>query len=167
MDVSIVIRTKNEGEFIDKTLAKVEEQDFSGSYEIIVVDSGSTDSTLNIIKDYDLRFAAWVRIEPRCRSNDFGRGVSARTADAPWMMARQWQVGEFMGDDAASPISVTLEHESQTLDSLRLGTSIREQSLGEGEGEVSGPLEMLVERERPTLDWRTRLQIGQRFEPAQ
>jgi hypothetical protein len=59
---------------------------------------------------------------------------------------------------------VTLEHESQALDSLRLGTSIREQSLGEGEGEVSGPLEMLVERERPTLDWRTRLQIGQRFE---
>ncbi len=103
---------------------------------------------------------AWLLIESRCRSNDFGPGVSARTADALWMLARQWQVGEFMGDDAASPISVTLEHESQTLDSLRLGTSVREQSLGEG----TGPLEMLVERERPALDWRTRIQIGQRFE---
>ena len=122
------------------------------------------DEISKYISKYNVNFAAWVRIEPRCRSNDFGRGVSARTADALWMLTRQWQVGEFMGDDAASPISVTLEHESQELDSLRLGTSVREQSFGEGPGEVSGPLEMLVEQERPALDWRTRLQIGQRFE---
>jgi rhamnosyltransferase len=55
MDVSIVIRTKNEAEFIKETLKKVEEQEFSGKYEIIVVDSGSTDSTLDIIKKYKLR----------------------------------------------------------------------------------------------------------------
>ncbi len=116
------------------------------------------------ISKYDAKFAAWLRIEPRCRSNYFGPGVSARTADALWMLTRQWQVGEFMGDDAASPISVTLEHESQELDSLRLGTSVSEQSFGEEPGEVSGPLEMIVEQERPALDWRTRLQIGQRFE---
>lgn len=55
MDVSIVIRTKNEEESIDATLRKVNEQAFSGSYEIIVVDSGSTDSTLNIVSNYDVK----------------------------------------------------------------------------------------------------------------
>jgi rhamnosyltransferase len=50
MDVSIVIRTKNEGAFIGKTLAQIREQDFGGSYEIIIVDSGSTDSTLDQVR---------------------------------------------------------------------------------------------------------------------
>lgn len=55
MEVSIVIRTRNEAEFIDKTLRKVREQEFTGKYEIIVVDSGSTDSTLDIIRRYNVR----------------------------------------------------------------------------------------------------------------
>jgi rhamnosyltransferase len=55
MDVSVVIRTKNEAEFIEETLKRVEEQDFAGRYEIIIVDSGSTDSTLDIIRRHDVR----------------------------------------------------------------------------------------------------------------
>ncbi len=55
MDVSIVIRTKNEAEFIGVTLRKVDEQEFTGNFEIIIVDSGSTDSTLDIVKRYDVR----------------------------------------------------------------------------------------------------------------
>lgn len=55
MDVSIVIRTKNEGEFVNETLKRVVEQEFGGSYEIIIVDSGSTDSTLDIVKKYNVK----------------------------------------------------------------------------------------------------------------
>jgi len=36
-------------------------------------------------------------------------GLTARTADPLWALARQWQVGEFHGEDAASPIVVTAE----------------------------------------------------------
>jgi glycosyltransferase involved in cell wall biosynthesis len=62
MDVSIVIRTKNEGEFIGETLNKVSEQEFSGKYEVVVVDSGSTDGTLDVIKKYDVRL---IQIDQR------------------------------------------------------------------------------------------------------
>ncbi len=50
-DISIVIRTMNEDRFIGKTLDKVfcqKRKDF----EVILVDSGSTDKTLDIAKEY-------------------------------------------------------------------------------------------------------------------
>jgi len=55
MDASIVIRTKNESQFIGDTLRRVKEQEFRGSYEIIIIDSGSTDSTLDITKKYNVK----------------------------------------------------------------------------------------------------------------
>ncbi len=55
MDVSIVIRTKNEAEFIGETLEKVMGQEFKGAYEIIVVDSESKDSTLQIVRKHDVK----------------------------------------------------------------------------------------------------------------
>lgn len=116
----------------------------------------------DIISAYDVRFAAWMRIEPRCRANETAGGVEARTGDALWFLSRQWQFGEFMGDDAASPISVRLEHSAQSVQSVRLGNARKTEPVG-GDG-AGAPLEMLVERERSRLDWRTRVQIGQKLE---
>ena len=62
MDASIVIRTKNEEEFIGETLERVRKQEFNGEYEIVIVDCGSTDSTLEIVEKYDVRL---LKIPPR------------------------------------------------------------------------------------------------------
>ncbi|MDY6836577.1 MAG: glycosyltransferase [Thermodesulfobacteriota bacterium] len=48
MDVSVVIRAKNEAEFIGDTLRRVAEQRFDGTHEVIVVDSESSDETPSI-----------------------------------------------------------------------------------------------------------------------
>lgn len=106
----------------------------------------------------DEPFASWFRLEPSCRSADFSPGLQARTADPLWMLARQWQTGEFHGEDTGSPYSVTVRYATQEVDQVRLGEE--EPSLPDL------PLEMLVERECLDLDWRTRVQIGQRFERA-
>lgn len=50
MDVSIVIRTKNEAAFLGQTLREIKRQAFKGEYEVVVVDSGSTDDTVSIAK---------------------------------------------------------------------------------------------------------------------
>ncbi|OEU51571.1 MAG: hypothetical protein BA861_00300 [Desulfobacterales bacterium S3730MH5] len=55
MDVSIIIRTKNEAEFVGETLEKVMGQEFKGTCEVIIVDSGSTDSTLQIVRNHDVK----------------------------------------------------------------------------------------------------------------
>ena len=49
-ETSIIIRTFNEGKHIGNLLKAIKEQDCK-DYEIIVVDSGSTDDTLKIVKD--------------------------------------------------------------------------------------------------------------------
>ena len=46
----------------------------------------------------------WNRLEGRPRTVEFGRALKAEVRDALWMLTRQWQMGEFRGDDAGSPI---------------------------------------------------------------
>jgi len=55
--------------------------------------------------------AAWVRLEPQSVSGDPGPGLEMRVHDPLWMLARQWQFGEFRGEDAGTPFAV----ESTTL----------------------------------------------------
>lgn len=49
---------------------------------------------------------SWNRLEGRPRTANFARAMRAEVRDPLWMLARQWQMGEFEGDDAASPVFV-------------------------------------------------------------
>jgi hypothetical protein len=46
----------------------------------------------------------WNRLEGRPRTENFDRALKAEVRDALWMLTRQWQLGEFRGDDAGSPV---------------------------------------------------------------
>ena len=46
----------------------------------------------------------WNRLEGRPRTHNFDRAMRAEVRDALWMLSRQWQMGEFYGDDAGSPL---------------------------------------------------------------
>ncbi|KKL66298.1 hypothetical protein LCGC14_2146400 [marine sediment metagenome] len=52
---SIVIRSKNEEQQLPKLLKSIKAQYFDKSYEIILVDSGSTDKTIEIAKKNKIR----------------------------------------------------------------------------------------------------------------
>ena len=49
------------------------------------------------------------RLEGRPRTRTFDRALRAEVRDALWMLTRQWQVGEFRGDDAGSPLQAKLQ----------------------------------------------------------
>ncbi|HEX6124576.1 MAG TPA: hypothetical protein VFZ23_04315 [Pyrinomonadaceae bacterium] len=51
---------------------------------------------------------AWSRLEGRPETNNFDRALKAEVRDALWMLTRQWQLGEFEGDDAGSPVTAKL-----------------------------------------------------------
>ena len=63
----------------------------------------------------------WDRIEGSSRDDELDAGVEARVADPLWMLARQWQVGEFRGDDAGNPIAARMEWQAMALRSYRPG----------------------------------------------
>ena len=46
----------------------------------------------------------WNRLEGRPRSHHFDRALRAEIRDPLWMLTKQWQLGEFRGDDAGSPV---------------------------------------------------------------
>lgn len=67
--VSIIIRTFNEEKYIGRLLKNISSQDVDFNYEIIIVDSGSTDLTLEIVNDFDIKL---IKIDPE----DFTFGYS-------------------------------------------------------------------------------------------
>lgn len=83
-DVSIVIRTKNEGKSIGKCLQMVYEQNTRYDFEVIVIDSGSCDDTLDVCRTYPVI----IHEIPPSEFN-FGRtlNLGAQLAQGKYMVA--------------------------------------------------------------------------------
>lgn len=88
----------------------------------------------------------WQRLEASTVAPDLFEGQEARIADPLWLLGRQWQVGEFKGEDAASPIfaETTLSHAPITR--VRPGAPDAGGPVIE-RGAAGVPLETAVERE--------------------
>jgi hypothetical protein len=89
----------------------------------------------------------WTRLEPRQRTPALERGLQARVHDPLWMLTRQWQLGEFQGEDAGTPTSVRLRGEAARLTRWRPGAPGGTAAGLPYDGRT--PLEALVERETP------------------
>lgn len=90
---------------------------------------------------------SWYRLEPNTSDTALAESAAARVADPLWALARQWQLGEFKGEDAASPIHVRAVLESSMVRTFRsdaASTAVEPLTLTQ-------PLECRVEAE-PVLD---------------
>jgi len=95
----------------------------------------------------------WKRLEGRPRVEDFERSLCAEVRDPLWFLTRQWQFGEFEGEDAASPIDAALGVRSTPLATLRIdGTG--------GPYDPDVPLETRVEREPIPFDLTLHMQAS-------
>jgi hypothetical protein len=88
----------------------------------------------------------WNRIEVRPRLANFERALGAELRDALWMLTRQWQTGEFQGEDAGSPIVVRTLLETTPLTRFRAGDA------APAPLDRSVPLEAQVEARPMVLD---------------
>ncbi len=97
----------------------------------------------------------WLRLEGAGVDDDVAEGLEARVADPLWLLARQWQGGEFHGEDAASPVLVGVEVVTVPLTGFTPGD-------GRDAGprtRAGRPLETLAEQEPVTGALRVRLAI--------
>jgi hypothetical protein len=88
----------------------------------------------------------YVRVESTIFDPEYARNLRAEVRDGLWMLCRQWQMGEFIGEDAGSPFVVSV-------------TAARRNAMP---AEYTGqPLEPFVEAEHYPDDLYTRIQAGQ------
>ncbi len=89
----------------------------------------------------------WTRLEPFTRLDDISPGLQAQVADPLWMLARQWQTGEFQAEDSGSPVQARLRLERAPLARYFAGPTGGQSSLAGRPYQSELPLEALVERE--------------------
>jgi rhamnosyltransferase len=76
-DVSIIIRTLNEERYLPELLTSIKRQRSAFSHEVVLIDSGSTDNTLNIASEFCCRILHISREE-----FSFGRSLNRACAAA-------------------------------------------------------------------------------------
>ncbi|MEZ0387660.1 MAG: hypothetical protein ACAI34_11365, partial [Verrucomicrobium sp.] len=100
----------------------------------------------------------WNRLEVRPRSANFASALSARIRDPLWMLTRQWQFGEFKGEDAAAPAYVQVTTTQSRLTGWQHGDT---PTVPLANGAL---IEPAVEAEPLTPDFASRVEVGQLFE---
>jgi hypothetical protein len=111
---------------------------------------------------------SWTRLEPISGRRDIDVGLQARVHDPLWMIARQWQVGEFRAEDAGSPVVARLRAEIARV--TRYAGPSRTGTAGSSRAyDGRTPLETVVEREGKVRaagsrrNLRLAAEAGQRF----
>jgi hypothetical protein len=88
----------------------------------------------------------WNRLEPRPSAPSIDETLAARLRDPLWLLARQWQFGEFQGADAGSPAYVALATTCTPVTAWRAGAGPWQPLDG------GTPVEPLIEGEPLTAD---------------
>ena len=111
----------------------------------------------------------WMRLEPHSRSAEMEAGLEMRIHDPLWMLARQWQFGEFQGEDAGTPVWATLNRIENHIELYLPGAVTGHKESDVREYSPNVPLEFLVEAETPLAkdamkaNLRLAVEAGQQF----
>ncbi|MEM6342977.1 MAG: hypothetical protein AAF927_03820 [Bacteroidota bacterium] len=119
----------------------------------------------NPIEGLRPNYRNWLRVDGVNRQEDFSETFSLKTADPLWMLARQWQMGEFQAENNARPLYASIIYKSAKVNNLSTSSldeagnpTTTKRSLDE-----NSCLEALIEHIQLPLNWRDRIRIGQQI----
>lgn len=85
----------------------------------------------------DMPFGTGKILRTRARSTEIAKALEMKVYDPLWMLARQWQMGEFQGNDAATAVSVMCK--------------VKQHPMSPDYHEYDEPFEYTVERTSPEV----------------
>jgi len=89
--ISVIVASFNHGRFIEETIRSIVKQESPGGgfhIELIIIDGGSTDETLDIIKKYESNIAWWISEHDRGQADAINKGLRHATGDiVTWFSA--------------------------------------------------------------------------------
>lgn len=78
--ISIVVPSYNQGQYLEATLVSIFDQNYQNA-EIIVIDGGSTDNSVDIIRRYEQHLAYWVSEPDGGQTKGLIKGFQRTTGD--------------------------------------------------------------------------------------
>ncbi len=80
LKISVIVPSFQQGRFIEETIRSIVTQ--SGpDHELIIIDGGSTDETLGIIRKYESSIAYWISEPDRGQADAINKGLRQATGD--------------------------------------------------------------------------------------
>lgn len=78
--ITVITPSYNQGQFIEETIRSVLDQHYP-ALELIVIDGGSTDNTVEILRRYDSSLAYWTSERDRGQADAVNRGFARATGE--------------------------------------------------------------------------------------